>query len=318
MKQSLLCLVFCFLAAFGVKSYAAADEGLVVPVGPKECPHLEEPKRPESPKIKSITTYKITPEDEKGFILNQSNFNAEGLRTEFISYDYYGSGEVDGKTTYTHNSKGELIEMYDGNTTTKYEYDANGRKIKDAWSRPGGKGASESISYDDKGNNESSKYFKLDGTLDYSRVYEREYDDNDNIKWEKKWEKYTDGTNDLLQYHVSFEYNKANELIKKMYMREDGNVYRREEMKYDEAGNLIETATFEDGASKPGSKDINEYNEFREVIKNQVFNCDANGNCNSLQYTNTFTYDEYGHMIHMMYKAADGDAWGERVEYEYH
>ena len=287
-------------------------------VDKKEYSPPQEVKRSDSPKIKSVTSYKITPDDERGSILNKNNYNVQSLRAEFISYDYYGSGEEDSKTVYEYNSESNLIEMNDGNTITKYEYDNEGRKIKDSWSRQGAEGSSESISYDNKGNQKESKYFKLDGTYDFSRVYEREYDSTGNIKWEKKWEKYSDGSADLLQYHLSFEYDKANRQIKKLYMKEDAIPYSKEESKYDDAGNLIEQATFENGALNPNSKEVYEYNQFKEVIKTQVFNCNNDGDCNSLQYTNTYTYDKYGHMIHMMYEHSDGDAWGERVEYEYY
>lgn len=284
--------------------------GTKQPDAPEITGNQENKSRIASPPLASIVRYKTHPGDLEGTLLSEERFDEAGRRVELITYDYYGSGEEDGRSSYTYDDQGNLIQMFDGETTEKMEYDEQNRVVKASWSREGGQGASEERFYDERGNESEVKYYTAEGEFDYSRVYEREYDGQGNILKETKWEKYTDGTADLQMYSIVQEFDNQGQLVVKDMLREDGSTYNQEKYFYDPAGNLIETWEYE-GETLMG-REVNSVNEYGEVIKDQTFN-----GMETLQYTNTYEYDEYGHLINMMYRHTDGDAWGERTVYTF-
>ena len=273
-------------------------------------------KRPESPKIKSITRYKTSPEDAEGSILSTENYDENGLRTEYLGYDYYGSGEQTDKTTFEYDDKGQKIKSVQESsgqvTTETYTYDEEGKESGQAWSRPDGKGASESNVYNAQGDVQETKYYDVDGKYDFSRVYEYTYDQAGNITEEKKWEKYTDGSADLLMYHQSKTYNAEGKVLSETDHRGDGAISGKDVIAYDAQGNMVEKIEYASDESVD-SREVSEYNEYGELIKDQAFS-----GMDVLNYTNTYTYDEYGHQLSMMYKHEDGEAWGERTVYTYY
>jgi len=283
---------------------------------------IEKNIQTKSPVIKTITRYKTSPEDETGYILSKEIFNEKGLRTKFIAYDYYGSGEVDGITTYEYNDLDQLEKDNDSYTTNSYTYYPDGKKKTSTWSRPNGKGATEEIFYNEKGDPKESKYYTASGDYDFSRVYEYLYNAEGKSIVVMKWEKYTDGSADLLMFHESKEYDENGNVRAKSYHRSGGAVYSKEKYTYDIHGNLVKTMEFEDEELQ--SVDINKYNEDGELIEKTFFNRYTGDDFtlhtgeDILQYTNTFEYDQYGHLISMMYVHEDGDAWGEKSVYEYY
>ena len=266
--------------------------------------------RPDSPLLSMVTHYKIYPGDQEGTLLSQEKYNEEGRKFEMITYDFYGSGEEDGRSIYTYDNQGNLVEMFDGETTETMEYDDQNQLIKSTWSREGGQGATETHAYDEYGNETEVKYYTADGEYDYSRVIKREYDNQGHILKETKWEKYADGTPDIHMYAIAQEFDAKGQLVVKNMLRDDGTIYSQEKYYYDLAGNLIETREFEEEILM--GREVNTVNEYGEAIKSQTFN-----DMETLQFTHTFEYDQYGNQTNMTYEHTDGDAWGERTEYTF-
>lgn len=276
----------------------------------------ENKKRPDAPQVKVKTEYKISPGDEVGTIQSKEEYNEKGHKVKFTSYDYYGSGNIESETTYKYDDKGNCIEMNDGTTKSVYTYNEAGKKIKEAWSRPNGQGASEEISYDDKGERIETKYFTAEGTYDFSRARELKYDASGNIVEEKQWEKYTDGSEDLLQYWRKYTYDDKGRQLTMQDLRQDGSISSNEKYEYDGAGNQIAKYDFDEESTIPNYKEVSQYNEYGEVVHDQTLGCDEAGNCSSNQFVNDYKYDDYGRMIRMMYKHEDGESWGSRIEFE--
>lgn len=277
---------------------------------------VENKKRPDAPPLKSITRYKTSPEDSVGTLLTKEIYNDKGLKTEFISYDYYGSGEEDGRTTYEYNDKGLLVKMVskgDQTTTNEYTYDDNGRKLTEKWSRPNGQGAGTEYIYNDKGDVVEMKYYDEKGKYDFSRTREYVYDSKDSIIEELGWEKYTDGSADLHQFHLTTKYNDKGQVVENGNVRENGIVYARTEHSYDAAGNHTLSVEYNE-RDVVETRDVYEYNEYGEAVKSMTYNGTDD---ESLQFTNTYKHDQYGNQVYMMYVHTDGEAWGERTVYEY-
>lgn len=275
----------------------------------------------DSPPVKHVEVYEIYPDDEKGFLVEKRFYNENGQLTRFHAYDFYGSGEIEDSVSYSYNEKGQKIEQFTSGsqTTTTYAYNEQGKLKEESWSRPNGQGAKSIYSYNSSGDVVEIKYYDADGKHDYSRVYELGYDRKGRMISEKKWEKYTDGSADLLQYHYEFEYNSDDSVLVRERLDAEGNVDRKVEYEYDKAGRLIsevETALSK-GKEKQKEKTVYHLNELGQVIKDESISI-FDGK-ERLNYTNSYKYDEYGHCIWSMYKhAEENDARGERSVYTYY
>ncbi|MCB9234428.1 MAG: hypothetical protein H6581_22430 [Bacteroidia bacterium] len=275
--------------------------------------------RPEGKKIAKMTEYKISPDDAEGTILNVEEYDANGFKLKYSSYNYYGSGELESSTVYKNDEKGNCLEMNDGKTKNTYKYDEKGRQIKAAWSRANGEGASEEMTYDDHDQLIETKYYDAKGKYDFSRTREISYDPQGRIIEEKKWEKYTDGTEPLMQYWKKYVFDDAGRQIESYSYREDGSETDKEVRKYDGAGNLVTVFSYEYGEKNPSYKEIRKYNQYGEVVADQTLSCDSEtGDCSTNNFTNEYKYDEWGNKIWFMYNQDDGTAWGSRFVYEFH
>ncbi len=286
--------------------------------GGEETPVQEEVKqnqdRPEAPVALSISRYKTSPEDSEGTLLSKEVYNEDGLKIEYVGYDYYGSGEVDSKTAYEYDENGNLVKMTDlmgQKTVHTYTYDENGNKTEETWSRENGQGQKTEFVYNEQGDVTEMKYYTPDGTYDFSRTREYTYDDQGNITSEIGYEKYTDGSADLHQFHVTSKFNEDGKLVETGNVREDGYRYSYTVMSYDGAGNHTESIEY-DGNDEVQSREVYEFNEYGEVVKDMTYS-----GMDVLNYTNTYEHDQYGNQVSMMYVHEDGDAWGERTVFEY-
>ena len=305
---SFLCLSFIACGETGATNNDSSDTATETATPPTK---IENKTRPEAPAYKSITRYKTSPTDLEGTLLSKETFNEKGEKIEMISYDYYGSGNEDGRVSFKYDDKGNKVQSFDGKTTETWEYDAENRVLKAAWTRKNGQGASEERFYDEKGNETEVKYYTADGTYDFSRATNYSYNQAGQIIRETKWEKYTDGSGDLQMYDNATEYNADGKKSKSIRYRESGSVMDAEEFSYDGAGNLVESKSLT-AEGEVEDRTVNEVNEYGETIKDQTFT-----GMESLQYTNTYEYNQYGQMINMMYLHEDGDGWGERAVIEY-
>jgi YD repeat-containing protein len=288
------------------------DDGVVAEVvdeGP-----AENKVRPDGPKLVKHTEYKTRPDDLKGTIVMMELYNGEGLRSEIVAYDFYGSGEEDGRTKNEYNAKGELVKSDNGTMVETYTYDGEGRRLTEGWRRDK-EGANTEYVYDDKGNETEARHLTPAGDLDFTRATIYVYNDAGHIVEESKFEKYTDGSADLEMYHHKLEVDDAGRITKKSSLRSDGKVTRHETMKYDRRGNEVEIATHGMSGSMNG-KETTTYNEYGEFTQNQNWSCSDKGDC-SANITTTFTYDEHGSELTSMTVQEHGEDMGSRHEYEY-
>ena len=274
-------------------------------------------KRPSSPPIKVKREFMISAKGAEPFILTETNYDKKGNVLLVKSFDFYGSGEQDGSVKSEYSEEGNLIsktQVSDGQSTFyNYKYNSKNQKIEESWKRENGQGEITKYSYDKKGNELELKYFKLDGKHDFSRVYEYEYDSKGNIISEKKWEKYTDGYADLLQYHINRVYE--NDQLKSItHLTDKGKPRSMEEYKYDENG--LKVATI-DSSSSGSSKEVFVYNEYREVIENKTGRIMKDGS-KELDIHSKTTYDKYGNTTGYIYLKGSIDSYGTKFEYEFH
>ncbi len=271
--------------------------------------------------VKRINIYKIDPSDEKGSLLETRFFNEKGQVIKIFSYDYYGSGEIEDSTTFAYNAQGQKVQeiAYGSQTTTTYSYDEQGRLSEESWSRPNGQGASSKNRYNASGDLVETQHFDAAGVYDFSRIYELGYDRKGRVIKEQKWEKYSDGSEDLMLYHVGYTYNSVDSLMVKEYYSDNGVAGSRTEYTYDEQGRLTMELEISDIGLKEEErqKTVYHYNKAGQEVKSENFSIYEGKE--SLNYTHTYRYDKYGHQVWMMYEHADGnDAWGERRVYEFY
>ncbi|MBT3218824.1 MAG: hypothetical protein HN348_07010 [Proteobacteria bacterium] len=288
-----------------------------VPAGPVvDDEPAENAVRPPSPQVAKITNYKSDPQNTEGTISSEEIFDEAGNRVEYIGYDYYGSGEVDKRVKYVFDAKGRKTSDDDGERVETFEYDDDGRLARSSWSRPSdGAGSSEQHIYDEQGQESEIKYFQLDGTHDFSLVFERTYR-GELVVEEKKFEKYTDGSSTLEMYWIQQSYDGQGRLTEKKNLRHDGKPINVERYRYDRRENLIETLEFDNDSTFATGKDTTAFNEFGEAIRSESFQCSAPDKCDRWQIT-TYEFDEYGHQVQYMTKQEHGEDMGERVVYTY-
>lgn len=268
--------------------------------------------RPSAPALVRTEQYKTRPDDTTGFLQNATDHD-NGLKVKQITYSFYGTGEVDSTTTWTYDDAGHMISSFDGNTTSTWTYDAEGRPLTEGWSRPG-QGATTQHTYDEHGNIAVFTYLKLDGTVDYTREVERTYSDAGKALSEKKWEKYTDGTDPLLQYHYANTNDADGRVTSVKRLNDDGSTLDEKRHRYDSNGSELEESEHDSTGALTG-RTVMTYNAFGEVTKSVSESCGESG-CDPWS-TTTWTYSEYGHVLTTMLTQDSGDDWGERTVYTY-
>lgn len=274
-------------------------------------------ERPASPTIKIKRELMISAKEATPFILAETNYDKNGNVLSVKSFDFYGSGEQDGSIENEYSAEGNLVsrtQISNGQSTFyNYKYNSKNQKIEESWKRKNGQGEITKYSYDKNGNELKLKYFTLDGKHDFSRVHEYEYDSNGNIISEKKWEKYTDGYADLLQYHITNKYEN-NQLVSKTNYTDKGKPRSKEEYKYDENG--LEIAVI-DTSSRGASKDVFVYNEYGEVIESKTVRIMKDGS-EEVDVHSKSTYDRYGNSLGYIYLQGSLDSYGTKYEYEFY
>ena len=273
-------------------------------------------KRPSAPPLAKLTTYKSSPENIEGTILKEEFFDGRGNLVKFVAYDYYGSGEVDGTTTYEYDDAGHKTRQDDGLTVTTYTYDDQGRLATETWKR-GDKGSVEERRYDDRGNLVESRYLDLAGNHDFSRTYDYTYDAGGRIATAIKWERYTDGTADMQMYNIQYMYDAAGRQVEKRSVNANGSFHNLERSRYDGRGNLIETLEFDDDPAILSDKNVSQFNPYGEMVESRNYSCAGADQCGDAWSTTTYTYDEYGNSLGYMLRQAHDADFGERVTIEY-
>ena len=274
-------------------------------------------KRPESPLVKVKKELRISGEGTAPFIIERTDYDKKGNIVSIKKFDFYGSGEQVGSTTNKYAADGNMIssnQNEDGQTTNySYKYNDKNQKVEEIWKRKNGQGEVTKFSYDANGNIVEQKYLTLQGQHDYSRIYEYEYDPEGNIISEKKWEKYTDGSADLLSYHFILEYNNG-KLAKKTRLTNRGNPDRTVVNSYDANGlKIIESESSRRGTTKTVSK----YNEYGEEIETKLYSINKEG-LERLDIHTTSIYDKYGNKLGYTNLKGSTDSYGTKFEYEFY
>ncbi|MCP3894992.1 MAG: hypothetical protein GY706_10240, partial [Bacteroides sp.] len=122
-------------------------------------------------------------------------------------------GKEEYRYTNTYNEQGQLATKTDGKAKTTFTYNADGKIATQT---------GEEHSYDEQGNLAETKYLTTAGKHDFSRTFERTYDDAGRKTMEKKWEKYTDGTEPLLVYHEEYKYDDQGRMEEEKSLKENG------------------------------------------------------------------------------------------------
>jgi len=262
--------------------------------------------RLESPIIKSVSKYIITPEDSVGTIFSMGINNQKGLKVRFYYYD--GDGNVTDSILYEYDENGNNNKMVtyrqEDVTTELYTYNNDGHIKTSSWSRlPVDEPSSKEFFYDEKGNEIEIKYLE-DGKYEYSTIFEIEYDKNGNVISEKKYDKFQGGRDIETDHFIKAKYDKKGNMVERRYCGEGNTVYSIEEFEYDSNGNVLKKIE----NSGIGKKiEIYEYNEYGELIKSLIYR----GN-DVLKSTITCKYEKYGNQIYKMEKEEDGYVRGER------
>jgi hypothetical protein len=161
---------------------------------------------------------------------------------KIIESNYFGSGDsLIFKEITDYDNKGNINEFncFDSNGTLYkkiiYNYDINGKKIEEiGYDEESSIDFREINRYNEKGNNIDHIFYKPDGIL-----YDKEITNYDNNGTKIKIINYKfDGLSDYL-YH-SCKYNERGLKIEDMYYEPNGNVESKENITYDEFGNIIE------------------------------------------------------------------------------
>jgi len=300
--------------------FAACSWPAAVPSAPAptpvavDAPLVENAKRPPAPRLITLTEYKTSPENLEGTLMHVTTFNDKGLKVRFETYDYYGSGSLEGASTWEYDEAGRAIQRKDADgMVTTFTY-AGDKVATETWAR-GADGATEQNTYDAKGRCIETRYLKSDGALDYRRTWEFVDDANGKTLEEKKWEKYTDGTADMLAYHARNKLDVHGRILATESLSESGEVTDEKRFVYDDHSNAIEEQSWSHGVMT--QKDVNAYNEFGELVRSQAFSCDEQGENCSVWATYTWERDAWGNKTAGMTAQANDADFGERFVYEY-
>ncbi|QIE60731.1 hypothetical protein G5B37_14550 [Rasiella rasia] len=273
-------------------------------------------KRPQTPPIKVKREFIRLVGETTSHTVEETKYNKDGNAVEITAYDYYGSGKQTRTTLNTYSSAGNLIASTDTNegviTNYTYAYNTENQKIKETWSRENGQGSSTSFIYDNQGNVVEEKNFTADGTEDFSRIYEYSYDAFGNITEEKKWEKYLDGSDNLLVYHYAQEF-KDNVLAFKIKYNESGKPTMAEEYISNEKG---QTIAIIEGSRSGKFKTEFLYNDYGEVTDKKIFKI-AEDDSEELSIHNVTSYDKYGNNLGTVDKVVTKPTAKRTFTYEY-
>jgi len=162
--------------------------------------------------------------------------------------------------------------------------------------------------YDKKGKIIKKLIFDEDGTLSTKEIYH--YD----VK-EKLIEMiYIFEGKEIARWDYSYEYDEIGNEIKFTDKSIEGTFERKEIIKYDKNGNILEVDVFTDKNTRVqfGAKIKNEYNHYNNLIKVKEYMDDG-----SLSYTTTFKYDEGGDLIEKYSYSEWSDYLNLKFKYEY-
>ncbi len=275
--------------------------------------HQSLKERPQSPPIKTKKEYESREKGQAPFLVTQISYDKSGNMLKEIDYDFYGSGQQVGSTTnkYKGDQLEESIVKDDDRTTTyNYFYNDQGLKSKEIWKQKNGQGAIIEFTYNDEGKMLEAKYLNLDGKLEYSRIFK--YKQEPEVFVEEKWEVYTDGTDDLLQYRTATAFENGVE-VKKVWVNDAGNPTRLEEYTYNANG--LRTIVVE-SSSMGRTKEVVSYNQYGEPVEAKTYSI-LEDKSERLDIHTTTTYNKYGQTIGYSYLKGSADTNATKFEYEY-
>lgn len=297
-------------------SNAFAQTNKVQTLATADAPTNSLKDRLECPPVKTKKEFNVREKRGESFLVMTTQFDKNGNILKETDFDFFGSGKEVGTLVNTYKDgklMSKVVKSNDQTTNYSYEYNDQGLKSKETWSRKNGQGAITTFEYNDDGKIEEEKHLNLKGVHDFSRVYKYSKDVKDDVLFEEKWEVYTDGSANLLQYQraTAFENGKA---VKQVYVTEDGTPTRLEEYTYNDQG--LRTVVVD---WSPGStiKEVMTYNEYSEPVESKTYSI-LEDETERLDVHSTTTFNKYGQKTEYTYLQGSTDTYKIQYEYEYY
>ena len=199
--------------------------------------------------------------DSKGNVTEESNYDEEGYITSRTEYAYNSKGYCIESTYFSYDDHGEESE----GTTTEYEYDSKGNQtLALRYDAEGKLLWKEEYEYDKNSNCTLSVFYSYYNDEDGKETsrYERTYNKKNKITKEFYYENGSDDWNRLSEY----EYDKKGHLKQINRYDKDNNLTSYTKVKCDDNGNPTRETSFyvdQDGEETEGSTTILKYKEFR-------------------------------------------------------
>lgn len=265
--------------------------------------------RPEAPAIQKITTFKMTPDDQDGKLLEEQFFDGNGRIVKDVDYDFFGDGGVYESMAYKYNDNGKVKERITvpqngQNITDTYTYNEANHLVEHRIT--GGEDAGiYRYSYDEHNNVTRKEYLTPDGELVKEMTWKLTYEGENLVKKEEY--KAQAGDEPQLVSTLAYVY-KGDKMIKESLLDANGETLEYDEMTYNELGQLVVSRNYE--GDKLVEEEHTTYNDYGEITK-------VEGRTAPNEFTQTYTYDEFGTRVASSFKDNNGDEFSERMDVVY-
>ena len=265
------------------------------------------------PKISKILTYRTTPENPQGILIESQQFDATGQLYSDMDYALTG-GQAINTTHFTRNNKGFVTQAQETDASGKisliqYTYTPEGHT---ATSQMTGTIKDGTLRYgrNKKGDLVKEDFFNNKGELVSTKTMIYSYDSLGQII-EKKTSSKTAGSEvETLVSLMKFSYDKEGNMVREELYNGKNQLIEYDLMTYDAAGNEIIREEYAKG--KLIGKMVSTYNE-----KGAPLSMISYGTGKAPLNTSTFAYDEWGNEISATYSNNAGEKYGERKEITY-
>lgn len=243
--------------------------------------------------------------DSSGNPLKTSNFNQEGVLSQYTLSEYGEDGQLTAEETYYADGEKIRREEYDSfrrrireidyynrgavSFTTEYEYDGGGfRSREKQFDYEGQLTRTIDYTYNQRGKKEVESQYDGQGVLQFTS----EYGENGKIAKESDFEE------GKLDRYFLYEYDEQENLTRKNRFDPDGTLSGYATYQYDPEGNQIVTSNF---SGEGRLSEVTEYNSEGRTSKRTNYDTDGN-----LEDYWEYEYDETGKEIKSSWYQADG------------
>lgn len=214
------------------------------------------------------------PTSADALVVKESTYYAVGEPESAVTFEYDENGRLVKQTEY---NKGEIFQSWD------YKYDGDSIQKSESYFYNGASTEPSMIDkyeYDEKGNVTKEASYKMDGSLIIENKSEYEYDNEGNILSKTT----TDSAGG--EYKEVYQYADDGKVASMTHSHQDGGVMtedRKEEYEYDENGYLVKEIHYLDGEKRTIS--TFEYDEYGNVLKEKVTAADGGrSHCTIYEY----------------------------------